>query len=125
MRIAIGQLWQETNTLNPLSTTRADFEAFGVTRGAEMVSAMANTNELGGFTQSLRTLSPMKINNSDRGEFCLQPSLDRIIRSNVECLNRVLRVVILDNLVYEIRVPTPNEPTRNAAVRCLFSGGVA
>ena len=27
MRIAIGQLWQETNTFNPLPTTRADFEA--------------------------------------------------------------------------------------------------
>ncbi|MES1213104.1 MAG: M81 family metallopeptidase, partial [Singulisphaera sp.] len=26
MRIAIGQLWQETNTFNPLPTTRRDFE---------------------------------------------------------------------------------------------------
>ena len=34
MRIAIGQLWQETNTFNPLPTTRGDFEEFGVVRGA-------------------------------------------------------------------------------------------
>src|SRR6516164_7936889 len=54
MRIAIGQLWQETNTFNPLPTTRADFEAFGVVRGAELVEQMAETNELGGFIQSLR-----------------------------------------------------------------------
>ena len=54
MRIAIGQLWQETNTFNPLPTTRADFEAFGITRGAELVERMADTNELGGFIQSLR-----------------------------------------------------------------------
>src|SRR5438445_8396830 len=54
MRIAIGQLWQETNTFNPLPTTRADFEAFGVVRGAELVERMADTNELGGFIQSLR-----------------------------------------------------------------------
>src|SRR4030095_8452443 len=54
MRIAIGQLWQETNTLNPLPTTRADFEAFGVVRGAALVAQMAETNELGGFIQSLR-----------------------------------------------------------------------
>src|SRR6516164_2291983 len=54
MRIAIGQLWQETNTFNPLPTTRADFEAFGVVRGAELVEQMADTNELGGFIQSLR-----------------------------------------------------------------------
>jgi microcystin degradation protein MlrC len=55
MRIAIGQLWQETNTFNPIATTRADFEAFGVARGDEMVAQMADTNELGGFIQSLRT----------------------------------------------------------------------
>jgi microcystin degradation protein MlrC len=54
MRIAIGQLWQETNTFNPLSTARADFEHFGVLRGAELVERMADTNELGGFIQSLR-----------------------------------------------------------------------
>src|SRR5262249_13087007 len=54
MRIAIGQLWQETNTFNPLPTSRADFEAFGIVRGAELVERMADTNELGGFIQSLR-----------------------------------------------------------------------
>src|ERR1700682_599536 len=54
MRIAIGQLWQETNTFNPLATTREDFEQFGVLRGAELVERMADTNELGGFIQSLR-----------------------------------------------------------------------
>jgi microcystin degradation protein MlrC len=53
MRIAIGQLWQETNTFNPLPTTRQDFEAFGVLRGPDLVVRMAETNELGGFIQSL------------------------------------------------------------------------
>jgi len=55
MRIAIGQLWQETNTLNPVQTTRADFEDFGVSRGSDLVEQMADVNELGGFIQSLRT----------------------------------------------------------------------
>src|SRR4051812_31227003 len=54
MRIAIGQLWQESNTLNPLPTTLADFEAFGIHSGAEIVEQFAETNELGGFIQSLR-----------------------------------------------------------------------
>jgi microcystin degradation protein MlrC len=54
MRIAIGQLWQETNTFNPLPTTRQDFIDFGILRGAEMIDCMADTNELGGFIQSLR-----------------------------------------------------------------------
>jgi microcystin degradation protein MlrC len=57
MRIAIGQLWQETNTFNPIATTRRDFEEFGVLRGAELVERMADTNELGGFIQSLRRWS--------------------------------------------------------------------
>jgi microcystin degradation protein MlrC len=55
MRIAIGQLWQETNTFNPLPTTRADFEAFGVLRGPDLVEQLAETNEPGGFIQSLHT----------------------------------------------------------------------
>lgn len=54
MRIAIGQLWQETNTFNPLPTTRREFEEFGVLRGGELVEQMAEVNELGGFIQSLR-----------------------------------------------------------------------
>src|SRR5437763_5527205 len=54
MRIAIGQLWQETNTFNLLPTTPADFDQLGVLRGAEVVERMADTNELGGFIQSLR-----------------------------------------------------------------------
>src|SRR5262245_43989012 len=54
MRIAIGQLWQESNTFNPLPTTRAEFEEFGIVRGDELVESMAETNELGGFIQSLR-----------------------------------------------------------------------
>ncbi len=54
MRIGILQLWQETNTFNPLPTTRADFETFGVLRGAEVIEQLAGTNEPGGFIQSLR-----------------------------------------------------------------------
>lgn len=54
MRIAIGQICQETNTFNPLPTTRANFEAFEPLRGAEILARMATTNELGGMIQSLR-----------------------------------------------------------------------
>ncbi len=55
MRIAVGQLWQETNTFNPLPTTRRDFEEFGISRGPDLLKQMADTNELGGFIQSLRS----------------------------------------------------------------------
>jgi microcystin degradation protein MlrC len=57
MRIAIGQLWQESNTLNPLCTTIENFEAFGISEGAEIIERFAETNELGGFIQSLRAWS--------------------------------------------------------------------
>jgi microcystin degradation protein MlrC len=53
MRLAVGQLSQETNTFSPLPTTRQDFEDFGIFRGADAVARMAQTNELGGFIQSL------------------------------------------------------------------------
>ncbi len=53
MRIAIGQVCQETNTFNPMSTNRELFEQFGVLRGADLVERMAQTNELGGFIQAL------------------------------------------------------------------------
>jgi microcystin degradation protein MlrC len=54
MRIALGQLWQETNSLNPLPTQRENFDQFGVLRGDDMVERLATTNEVGGFIQSLR-----------------------------------------------------------------------
>lgn len=54
MRIAVGQLWQETNTFNPLVTTREEFEQFGVCRGDEFIARMESTNEPGGFIQTLR-----------------------------------------------------------------------
>jgi microcystin degradation protein MlrC len=54
VRIAIGQLWQETNTFNPLPTVRDDFERFGVLRGPQIIEQLADTNEIGGFIQSLR-----------------------------------------------------------------------
>ncbi|MFO0902015.1 MAG: M81 family metallopeptidase [Pirellulales bacterium] len=54
MRIALGQLWQETNTLNPLPTRRENFDQFGVLRGDQLLEKLAHTNEVGGFIQSLR-----------------------------------------------------------------------
>ncbi len=62
MRIAIGQLWQESNTFNPLPTTWADFEAFGHFEGDAIIKQFADTNELGGFIQTLRAFpTPVEI----------------------------------------------------------------
>lgn len=53
MRIGIAQLWQETNTLNPQPTTRADFEQSGILRGAAVIRELADVNEPGGFLTGL------------------------------------------------------------------------
>lgn len=58
MRIGIGQLWQETNTLNPVPTTRVDFDQMGVLRGAEVVEQMRGVNEPGGFLDGLSSWRP-------------------------------------------------------------------
>ncbi|QDT48521.1 hypothetical protein Pan258_25630 [Symmachiella dynata] len=54
MRIAIGQLWQETNTFNRNPTTRADFENWGIAVGDEIVAQYSETGELGGFISACR-----------------------------------------------------------------------
>ncbi|MCS7045057.1 MAG: M81 family metallopeptidase [Gemmataceae bacterium] len=59
MRIAIGQLWQESNTFNPVPTTRSDFEPLGIYFGDELVSKLADVNELGGFIHSVRSWPEM------------------------------------------------------------------
>jgi microcystin degradation protein MlrC len=49
MRIAIGQLWQETNTFNPNLTRWSDFGAMGVAIGADVITQFGDTGELSGF----------------------------------------------------------------------------
>ena len=58
MRIAVGQLWQETNTFNRNPTTLGDFENWGVAVGDEVVGQYGETGELGGFLQSCRAWKP-------------------------------------------------------------------
>ena len=48
-RIAVGQLLQETNTLNPLQTTRRDFEIYGLGQGDAVMARYGDTEELSGF----------------------------------------------------------------------------
>ena len=47
--IAVGQILQESNGLNPVLTTFADFEAFGWATGAEVMDRYGDVGELTGF----------------------------------------------------------------------------
>lgn len=55
MRIAVGQLWQETNTFNPNPTTLADFANWGIATGDEVLSRYGNTGELSGFLNEAKS----------------------------------------------------------------------
>ena len=49
MRIAIIHLAQETNDFNPVLTTLADFEAFGIFEGPELVARLRGLGQVGGY----------------------------------------------------------------------------
>lgn len=55
MRIAIGQLCQESNTFNRNPTTQADFERWGVATGADVIERFGTTGEMSGFHSELAT----------------------------------------------------------------------
>jgi microcystin degradation protein MlrC len=55
MRIAVGQLWQETNTFNRNSTNLNAFRDWGIAQGAEVLTRYGNTGEIGGFVDECRT----------------------------------------------------------------------
>ena len=58
MRIAMGQLWQESNTFNRNPTLLEDYENWGIARGAEVVERFGETGELGGFVAGCRAWDP-------------------------------------------------------------------
>jgi len=55
MRIAVGQLWQETNTFNRNPTTLIDFENWDVAHGPEILASFGETGEIGGFVSESRS----------------------------------------------------------------------
>jgi microcystin degradation protein MlrC len=58
MRIAIGQLWQESNTFNRNPTRWADFENWGIATGKDIAAKYGETGEIGGFLKETRTWAP-------------------------------------------------------------------
>lgn len=54
MRIAIGQLWQESNTFNRNPTRWSDFESWGIATGQQIFERYGDTGELGGILSAIR-----------------------------------------------------------------------
>ena len=55
-RIAVGQILQETNTLNPKPTGRPEFELYGLERGPGVMDRYGDVGELAGFSSLPRIL---------------------------------------------------------------------
>ena len=67
MRIAIAEFKQETNTFVPRPTTLADFEAWHLWHGPDVISNSAETNvEVAGFLDVL-TRPKLRIKNVKYG----------------------------------------------------------
>jgi microcystin degradation protein MlrC len=49
-RVAVGQILQESNSLNPVLTSSQDFKAFGLVTGPDVLSRYGNVGELAGFS---------------------------------------------------------------------------
>ena len=58
MRIAVGQLWQETNTFNRNPTSLSDFEKWGFAEGPAVIGDYGETGELGGFLEAMSDRRP-------------------------------------------------------------------
>lgn len=58
MRIAIGQLWQETNTFNRNLTRHSAFRDWGVAKGKDVLERYGQTGELGGFVSECHAWDP-------------------------------------------------------------------
>lgn len=54
MRIAVGQMWQESNTFNRNVTRWEDFSNWGIAVGPEIFERYGQTGELGGFLAGVR-----------------------------------------------------------------------
>lgn len=53
-RIGIIQIWQESNSFNPVPTTWAQFQRWGLVEGEEVLTRFGDAEEIGGFVSGLR-----------------------------------------------------------------------
>ena len=54
MRLALIHIVQETNDFNPLLTTLADFEAFGLVEGEEIARQFGEIGQIGGHYAAVK-----------------------------------------------------------------------
>lgn len=54
MRIAIGQILQESNSFNPVRTGMKELENFGYARGRDVLKKFSQTNEIKGFLDGFK-----------------------------------------------------------------------
>ena len=59
MRIAVAEVAQETDSFSPLLADLADFEAYGLYEGDEILTRMRGVGPIGGFLETRASLSTL------------------------------------------------------------------
>jgi len=103
-RIAVGQLSQESNGLNPVPTTRADFEAFGWATGVEVMVRYGAVGELEGFARLPEVLNePVEWVGLIRAiAWSGGPLEDRLLRDLIEQIVQSLRETPVDGVLLSL-----------------------
>ena len=60
-RVAVIQICQESNSFNPVLTTKADFDACGMGTGDEALARFSSGEEVGGFVAGLKNWSEQAV----------------------------------------------------------------
>jgi microcystin degradation protein MlrC len=96
VRIAVGQIMQETNTFSPRPCTMADFEEGGLYLGKEILSRMNGTGEIGGLMSVVERdarrveLVPIIKATAMPGGMIAEDTLERLRMTLVDGLKRSL-----------------------------------
>ena len=61
MKIAVAQIWQETNTFSPVLADFADFEAFRLHVGEEVMRNCGDGQEIGGFVAAAEAAEELEL----------------------------------------------------------------
>ncbi len=98
MRIAVGELAQETDSFSPIVAERSDFEAYGLYFGDEVIERMRGVGPIGGFLDAVAdskreiTLLPLIRAWGSAGGTITAPTLEFLTHGLISALRESLPV---------------------------------
>ena len=85
MRVAFGELYQETDTFSPVRTGIESFETYGLYQGNELLEHLVGVEAIGGFLEVIREqrircdLFPLSRAWAAAGGIILQTAFDQLL----------------------------------------------